>query len=711
MPSSADLLVLALIGLGAVVYLFKDSIFSKKVDTSASKLAQPASFDEEGGDDFVSKLKEQKKRIVIFYGSQTGTAEEYAVKIAKEAKARFGTSSLVLDPEEYEFDKLDALPADAVAIFVMATYGEGEPTDNAVKLVEHVAEESPQFTQGDNLESLKYVIFGLGNRTYEHYNKVARDLDSRLQELGATRVGERGEGDDDKSMEEDYLEWKDGMFEALAQECGFEEGGGGEVEDFEVAEIDDFEEDRVYQGELSARALLGTKGIHDAKNPYPAPIIKAKELFSLSGERSCVHMEFDIDGSGISYQHGDHIAVWPNNPEIEVERILAVLGLTEKRFTVIDVESLDPTLAKVPFPVPTTYDAIFRHYLDISAAAGRQAVNSFAKYAPSEAAKAELAKIGSDKAYFGKKVASRSLKLAEVLQSVAGDDLRAEPSKSTPWQIPFDRIISAIPRVGPRFYSISSSPKLYPKAVHVTAVVLRYQAADGGEYIHGLATNFISTLKQKYNQEQVDARIKSPYYNIEGPRGAYIAGGQIRAPIHIRRSTFRLPTSPKIPVIMVGPGTGVAPFRGFVQERVASAQKAIEKNGPEALKDWGKIRLFYGCRKSNEDFLYKEEWEEHKKALGDTFEMYTALSREKFKPDGSKLYVQDLVWEQREAIAKDILDNKAYIFVCGEAAGMAKDVEATLVRILSEAKGSAEDGKKELQLLKSRSRLLLDVWS
>lgn len=109
---------------------------------------------------------------------------------------------------------------------------------------------------------------------------------------------------------------------------------------------------------------------------------------------------------------------------------------------------------------------------------------------------------------------------------------------------------------------------------------------------------------------------------------------------------------------MVGPGTGVAPFRGFVQERVAAARKAIEKNGAEALQEWGKIRLFYGCRKSDEDFLYKEEWEEHKKELGDVFEMSTALSREKFKPDGSKLYVQDLLWEQREPIAKDILENK-----------------------------------------------------
>jgi len=710
MPSTTDLAILAAVAIAAALYLFRDS-FSKSSSDTAHKLGSGLAAEaEEGGSDFVSKLKEQKKRIVIFYGSQTGTAEEYAVKIAKEAKARFGTSSLVCDPEEYEFEKLDALPEDAVAVFVMATYGEGEPTDNAVGLMEHISDEGVTFSNGDNLENLKYVIFGLGNRTYEHFNKIARDLDERLQKLGAHRIGERGEGDDDKSMEEDYLAWKDGMFEALAREGGFEEGSGGEVEDFRVEEIGEYEQDKVYQGELSARALLGTKGIHDAKNPYLAPVGKAKELFSVGGERSCVHMEFDIEGSGISYQHGDHVAVWAHNPESEVERMLNVLGLSEKRNTVIDVESLDPTLAKVPFPTPTTYEAIFRHYLDVTAVASRQALNAFAKYAPTDAAREELSKIGSNKQYFTEKVGSRGLRLAQVLQLVCGDDVR-DPSKATAWNIPFDRVISGIPRVGPRFYSISSSPKLHPKAVHVTAVVLRYKPEGSDDYIHGLATNFISSLKASVNGEEPDSRFNAPKYTIDGPRGSYVKEGKFRSPIHIRRSTFRLPTSPKIPVIMIGPGTGVAPFRGFVQERVAASQKAKEKNGADALKDWGKIRLFYGCRKADEDFLYRDEWEEHKAALGDVFEMSTALSREKFKPDGSKMYVQDLIWEQREAIAKDILENKAYIYICGEAAGMAKDVENVLLRILGEAKGSAEEGKKEYQLLKTRSRLLLDVWS
>ena len=127
----------------------------------------------------------QKKRLVIFYGSQTGTAEEYAIRLAKEAKAKFGLSSLVCDPEEYDFENLDQLPEDCAAFFVMATYGEGEPTDNAVQLMQNYEDESFEFSNGSRtLTGLKYVVFGLGNKTYEHYNVIGRRVDSCIYTRG-----------------------------------------------------------------------------------------------------------------------------------------------------------------------------------------------------------------------------------------------------------------------------------------------------------------------------------------------------------------------------------------------------------------------------------------------------------------------------------------------------------------------------------------------
>ena len=726
----------------------------------------------------------------MFYGSQTGTAEEYAIRLAKEAKSKYGISSLVCDHEEYDFAKLDAAAEEGkVVFFVMATYGEGDPTDNVQPFWDFLMDDEVAFSLerdevGERLKGLKYVVFGLGNRTYEHFNEVARKLDKRLTELGAERIGERGEGDDDKSMEEDYLAWKDPMWVDFQRITGIEEGGAGEVADFVVDEVDEVEaetlKEKVFHGELSARQLVGgingggpttgtiTKtGIPDSKNPYPAPVKVARELFSVDADRNCIHVEFDIKGSGVTYQTGDHVGVWPTNPDVEVDRMLCVLGLAgeDKRHKAVKVESLDPTLAKVPFPTPATYDAIFRHYLDISAVASRQTLAALARFAPDPNVASKLEKLGSDKDMYHRHVDGPALKLAEVLQAVAGDDLHQVPTQgnTTVWKdIPFDRIISVIPRLQPRFYSISSSPKLNPDSIHITAVVLKYESEPsehhGGRsrFVYGVGTNFIMNVKMAHEGKIGSIPVladgnqgapgsapsivhpSAPTYKITGPRERHFKDEKYLVPIHVRRSTFRLPTSPKIPVIMIGPGTGVAPFRGFVQERLAAAQRTISKAGgdvsPEiALKDWAEMYLFYGCRKEDEDFLYRDEWPEYQKGLGGKLKLEVAVSRsERRKPDGSefptrlvivrdvrssatliplsspttagKVYVQDLLWDARHELVPLILEKRAYIYICGDAKNMAHSVEQKLMAMLGEAKGgSAEvEGAKEFKLLKER---------
>lgn len=523
----------------------------------------------------------QKKRLVIFYGSQTGTAEEYAIRLAKEAKQKFGLASLVCDPEEYDFENLDQIPEDCAAIFVMATYGEGEPTDNAVQLTQNLSDDSFEFTNGSHrLDGLKYVMFGLGNKTYEHYNAIARKMDAELQAMGAHRIGERGEGDDDRSMEEDYLEWKDGMWEAFARELGVEEGQGGDSADFAVTELESHPPEKVYLGELSARALTKTKGIHDAKNPYPAPISASRELFSDAGDRNCVHAELSIEGSGIAYQHGDHVGVWPTNAELEVERLLCALGLYDKKDAVIGIESLDPALAKVPFPVPTTYETVLRHYIDISALVGRQILGTLSKFAPNAEAESRLKLWNTDKEEYARVVANGCFKLGEVLQVAAGNDVFARPTteNTTAWSIPFDIIVSSIPRLQPRYYSISSSPKLHPTSIHVTAVVLKYQSETSAlvpsRNVYGVGSNFLLNLKMAANGETVmmiadgnastQGKVAVPKYAIEGPRSAYRSESVFKVPIHVRRSTFRLPTNPKSPVIMIGPGTVRDAFHSYL---------------------------------------------------------------------------------------------------------------------------------------------------
>ncbi len=324
----------------------------------------------------------------------------------------------------------------------------------------------------------------------------------------------------------------------------------------------------VFSGELSARALTRSKGIHDAKNPHAAPISLSRELFQNTRNRNCVHVEFDIEGSGITYQHGDHVGVWPSNPDFEVERLLCALGLSEKRDFIIGIESLDPALAKVPFPVPTTYASVLRHYMDISAVAGRQILGVLAKFAPSPEAEAYLRNLNTRKDEYHAVVAEGCLKLGELLQLAAGNDIKLVPTtqNTTAWNIPFDIIVSSIPRLQPRYYSISSSPKLNPNSIHVTCVVLKYQSVGSRippRAVFGVGSNFLLNLKYAANGETTSlisegiepTTVLFPAYAIGGPRGAHHEGSIYKAPIHVRRSTFRLPTNPKSPIIMIGPGT------------------------------------------------------------------------------------------------------------------------------------------------------------
>ena len=591
-----DIVVLAALLLGTVAYFTKGTYWGVTADPYGSSLAGANGAAKAGKSrNIIEKLEESDKNCVVFYGSQTGTAEDYASRISKEGHSRFGLKTMVADLEDYDFDNLDTFPDDKLAVFVLATYGEGEPTDNAVEFYEFMGSEDISFSEGGGaddkpLANLKYVAFGLGNNTYEHYNSMVRNVDKYLTKLGATRLGAAGEGDDGAgTMEEDFLAWKEPMWAAVSEKMGLEEREAAYDPVFEITEKDDLtpEHDTVYLGEPNKNHLEGKqKGPFNANNPYIAPIVESAEIFTAK-DRNCLHMEISIAGSNLSYTTGDHIAIWPNNAGKEVDRVFKVLGKEHKRHTVIAVKGLDPT-AKVPFPSPTTYDAAIRFHMEIGAAVSRQLVSGLAQFAPNEEIKAEMTKLGSDKDYFKEKVTNRHLNLAQLLE-IEG--------KGQAWtKLPFSFLIEGLVKIQPRYYSISSSSLVQKDKISITAVVESIEKPGNPHVLKGVTTNYLLALKQKQHGDPSP----DPHglkYAITGPRNKYDG---IHVPVHVRHSNFKLPSDPSKPIIMVGPGTGVAPFRGFVQERAAQAK---------AGQNVGKTVLFFGCRKRSEDFLYEKEWE------------------------------------------------------------------------------------------------------
>ncbi|AOA64386.1 NADP-cytochrome P450 reductase [Komagataella phaffii CBS 7435] len=679
-----DLSVLIAIALALIAYFSKGSLWGKEDDNSVHGVA--------GGfqtRDLVEILNSTNKKALVLYGSQTGTSEDYAHKYARELQSKFSIPTLCGDLSEFDFDNLNDIPEQVEGFtfitFFMATYGEGEPTDNAVEFIEFLKNDA------EDLSNLKYTVFGLGNSTYEFYNQMGKTTNKRFSELGAQLVGTFGEGDDGQAtMDEDFLAWKDSLFDTIKKDLHLEEHEVVYQPGLKVKENTALttSSPNVSVGEPNKAYVLREDenllqyGPFDHTHPYIAPISSSRELCSETSERNCIHLEFDLSNTNLRYSTGDHLAVWPSNANEHVESFLKVFNLTDKRSSVFDIEFLDPTVT-VHFPFPTTYEAVVRHHLEISGPISRQTLKQFIPYAPDQSTKQEVIRLSESKDVFHNEVTAKYYNLADLLFKV---------SKETPWNVPFNFLIETMPNLQHRYYSISSSSLSEKQTIHITAMIEAFTPTGSDHIVTGVTTNLLWNIQLNQDKSTVKAPVS---YDLNGPRNLF---SPYKLPVHIRRSTFKLPSNPALPVIMIGPGTGVAPFRGFIRERCQQVD-----NGTPNI---GQSILYYGCRNSEQDFLYRDEWPTYSKKLGDKFKMYTAFSRE----NSHKVYVQHRLLENsREFI--ELMDQGAFIYVCGDAGKMAKDVNKAIVEILIKEKGlSEEDATESIREFKTSNRYQEDVW-
>lgn len=606
----------------------------------------------------VGKMKNTGRNIVAFYGSQTGTAEEFATRLAKEAN-RYGMKAMVADPEECDLDDLAKLNVieNSMAIFCMATYGEGDPTDNA--------QEFYQWLQNTdiNLEGLQYAVFALGNKTYEHYNDMGKYVDTRLEELGATRVYELGLGDDDANIEDDFITWKERFWGAVCEHFNVVKSGEDiSFRQYQLIVHDDIAEEKVYTGEVARlNSFSAQKPPFDMKNPYLAPVTMNRELYK--GERSCMHLEFDLSGSKIRYESGDHVAVYPlNNPET----VLKIGNLLDVNLDqVITLRNLDEdSTKKHPFPCPCSYRTALLHYVDITCLPRTHVLKELSEYASNEDEKQKLKLMGAPsaegKALYNEFILKNCRSILHILEDF--------PSLKPP----LDHVIELLPRLQCRYYSISSSPKVHPQSIHVTAVLIDYKTPTNRD-VRGVATGWLKGKKTENGYPPPTV------------------------PVFVRRSQFRLPSKPQIPIIMIGPGTGLAPFRGFIQERHLSKQEG---------KPVGETILYFGCRKKTEDFLYEDELNMYLDA-GTLTKIYLAFSRDQ----KDKIYVTHLLQQNRQEIW-NIIEHNGHIYVCGDARSMAKDVHNIIVDIIHvEGQKSKAEAEAFLKRMESQRKYSCDVWS
>jgi NADPH-ferrihemoprotein reductase len=259
-------------------------------------------------------------KVKILYASQTGTAEEFSHKLSQEAK-RFGFAPKVVDIEDLDRDEL---PQESFIIILAATYGEGEPTDNSREFYDWIIDEG---LEKDLLKNVQYTVFGLGNKTYEHYNAMGRIFDRRLEEIGAKRIFKKGEGDEDASLEDDFAAWKKELWPALVQHFNIQvDLNQKQDETARRFKVKHYEDTAIVakNAKMNIHKHLCKKDVrtvdYDMKNPYIAKVIENRELHSSGSDRSCRHVEIDID-KALKYEPGDHLGIYPENDPKIVEEI------------------------------------------------------------------------------------------------------------------------------------------------------------------------------------------------------------------------------------------------------------------------------------------------------------------------------------------------------------------------------------------------------
>lgn len=527
-------------------------------------------------------------KIGVYFATQSGTAERLAKKLAKELKAQGHAVSLS------SLDK--TRPADLAqqdnALLLVSTYGEGDPPDSAKAFRDALfAVDAPAMTK------LRYSVFCLGDSHYESFCKFGIDLDDRLKALGGTRLSGRVESD--VEVDEPFAHW--------AKEVG----------------------PRLTDKRVSAAVIEITKpkepavkadmqALHTRDNPYFAELRERRALTADGSTKVTMHLSFALGDAALDYEAGDACGVVAQNDPVLVGEILSLLPFGGDALVEL------PKLGCI-----SVEHALSRHLQPTRLT--RKIVQSFAEKTHCKELLALLsAEQGSHLEAF-----MHGRGLIDLLEEYRG-------AVESP-----EELVAMLPKLAPRLYSISSSPKVHDGEVHCTVAVVRYRTHNRER--GGVASTML--------ESRVGVGDKLPIYIQPNKR-------------------FRIPSDGNAPMIMIGPGTGIAPFRAFLHERRALGHKGC---------NW----LFFGERSAKTDFLYEQELREMF-AGGHLTRLDTAFSRDQ----AHKVYVQDRMLEHGAEMWRWLQDG-AQMYVCGDASRMAKDVDAALHRVVETHGGMNVEAARE----------------
>jgi sulfite reductase alpha subunit-like flavoprotein len=609
--------------------------------------------------------------IYVVYGTQSGTAAQAAKEVKVELQNLIGRSNMTPEPQVclvagngmYPDGLVEHLKGSLAAIFVTSTFGEGEFPSMMEKLWEFLEGSKPiLFPDG----SLRYAVFGLGSSMYaagDQFNKAARQLDQKIAELGGERIIDVGLGDDQAS-----------------------EGYHGELDKW-LEEL---------QGKLFAKASSGSKASHlDPPEPLfrlslapgkhlpgfrPLPpkyhfakLVETESLVSDGYDRPAARFCFDLDDTGLHYEVGDHLAILPRNPADPVETVLSLYSPEITGSELLSVEPIDH-LTESPFPAVLTARELLSQYLDLCGRPSRSFLKQLFLFAHTVDSRDSLRSlIERDHPDYSQEkfeFYTATHTYADVLSQFARIALP-----------PFEYLLSMVPTICPRLYSIASSPLHRENKLELLVVLIQWDDSFK-KHREGLATQY---LFNAYSDETVAVQILT--------------------------GILQPPKEATTPIVMFGLGTGVAPFRGFLQNRQSLLDRG-EKVGPATL--------YVGFRHEKKDYYLKEDYKKWIKS-GALTAVHPAFSHDKVEERDGKLYfISDMIGEEPMDVVKALQlkpdeepaeekkeeeSKKApEIYYCGPALGIPETIQKSIKGALCSDKGGSMKEEEAIAFMETLVR-------
>ncbi len=550
--------------------------------------------------------------LQILVGSDTGTTTELASRMADMCRSRkFAVS--VYDLDEVSPEMIQSM--DNVVV-LCSTAGEGEMPNNAHAFWENIS--SPTLSN-DFLKNTKISVFGLGDTGYRHFNAAAKKIEQRLLDLGAEKKQDIGLGNDkdEDKYETAFSAWLPEFWKIQnAPESEAEKQIPASIVALEPVEAQD-QTHYVQVQPPKTKMLTLEKNVRITPNDY---------------SRIIRHLVFDVEGKDFSYLLGDALTIYPNNDPAKVDEFLNWYGADKT--TVYDVKALKQLDARraASFKHAMNSSQLFGEVVDILGRPNKNFYKQLRKFATDAGEQEELDLLISETPEGNAKysqLTAEAVNYADVLRMFPS----AKPS--------LEHLVSLIPCIKPRLYSIASSQRLINDKVELVIVILDWKT-PGGKARRGLSTNYIDRIATD---------------NLP-------AGSTFTVPCSVTPGTFKFPDSLLQPYVMTGLGTGLAPFRAFVQERAY-----FKRKGEECGPMW----LFYGCRYKAKDYIFGDELEAYHKE-GVLTELRPAFSRDQKE----KIYVQHRMLEAKDKLYEDLIKKDGFFYLCGQAGQLERDVRAAL---------------------------------